>query len=63
MFPCVSVVKTRSSKLCKYLILNFEPFLEEFYLTETFCGKVVELLVKSIWWKIFSKNVLVENIW
>ena len=51
-------IKTIPSKLCKYLILNFGTFLEEFFSGQFswkhFGGKVVEK---------FSEKLLVEKIW
>ena len=47
--------ETRPSKLCKYLILNFGTFLEEFFSGQFswkhFVGKVVE----NCWWKKFGR--------
>ena len=59
---------TRPSKLCKYLILNFGTFLEEFccgqFLMETFWWKSGgKYSVENCWWKIFGGKDSVETCW
>ena len=58
--------KNRPIKLCKYLILNFVHFLEEFsvdiFWWEHFGGKVVEnIRWQILWWKIFGEKYSVET--
>ena len=63
MFPCVSVVKSRPSKLCKYLILNFWTFFKGVFWWTIFDENILveKHSVENCRWQIFGGKYSVET--